>query len=42
MYQYVGNEVAKLMDELATLGTDLQDIQQNQMSRVQRLGPSGG
>ena len=35
MYQYVGYEVVKLADELATLGTDLQDIQRNQVSEVQ-------
>ena len=26
MYQYVGDEVAKLVDELAALGIDLHDI----------------
>ena len=26
MYQYGGDEVAKLVDKLAALGTDLQDI----------------
>ena len=35
MYQYVGNEVAKLVDELAVHNTDLQDIQKNQVSEVQ-------
>ena len=35
MYQYVDDEVAKLADELATLGTDLQDVQKNQVSKVQ-------
>ena len=34
MYQYMGVEVAKLADELAALGTDLQDLQQNQVSEV--------
>ena len=29
------DEVAKLADELAALGIDLQDIQKNQMSEVQ-------
>ena len=29
MYQYVEEEVAKRADELAALGTDLQDIQKN-------------
>ena len=32
MYQYVGDEVAKLADELAVLGTNLQAIQRNQVS----------
>ena len=27
MYQYVGDEVAKLVDDLAALGTDLEDLQ---------------
>ena len=27
MYQYVDEEVVKLADELAALGTDLQDVQ---------------
>ena len=35
MYQYVDNEVVKLADELAALGIDLQDVQQNQVSEVQ-------
>ena len=35
MYQYVEEEVAKLADELAALGTDLQDVQKNQVSEVQ-------
>ena len=35
MYQYVGDEVAKMADELATLGTYLQDIQKNKVSKVQ-------
>ena len=29
MYQHIGDEVAKLADELAALGSDLQDIQKN-------------
>ena len=29
MYQYVGDEVAKMVDELAALRTDLQDILKN-------------
>ena len=32
MYQYVEEEVAKPVDELTALGTNLQDIQQNQVS----------
>ena len=32
MYEYVGDEVAKLVDELAALGTDLEDLQKNQVS----------
>ena len=35
MYQYVGDEMAKLVDELAALGIDLQDIQKNQVSKMQ-------
>ena len=35
MYQYVDDEVAKLADELAAIGTNLQDVQQNQVSEVQ-------
>ena len=35
MYQYMGDEVVKPLDELAALGTNLQDIQRNQMSEVQ-------
>ena len=33
MYQYVREEVTKPADELAALGTDLQDLQTNQVSR---------
>ena len=29
MYQYVGEDVAKLMEELVAMGTELQDIQKN-------------
>ena len=35
LYQYVGDEVAKLADEQAALGTDLEDLQKNQVSREQ-------
>ena len=35
MYQYVHEEVAKPVDELTALDTDLKDIQQNQTSEVQ-------
>ena len=49
MYQYVGDEVAKLADELAALGTDLEDLQKNQVPGEQlqdlatwRPGPGGG
>ena len=35
MHQYIDEEVAKLVDELAALGTDLWDIQKNQVSEVQ-------
>ena len=35
MYQYVGDEVAKLVDDLATLGTDLEDLQKHQVSGEQ-------
>ena len=35
MYQYVEGEVAKLVDDLAALGTDLQDLQKHQVSREQ-------
>ena len=35
MYQYMGDEVAKLADELATLGTDLEELQKNWVSREQ-------
>ena len=35
MYQYVGDEVVKLGDELAAIGTDLEDLQKNQVSREQ-------
>ena len=35
MYQCVEEEVAKLADELAALGTNLQDVQKNQVSEVQ-------
>ena len=38
MYQYVGDEVAKLVEELAALSTDLQDIQKNQMSEDLAIG----
>ena len=31
MYQHVGDEVAKLVDELAALSTDLEDLQKNQV-----------
>ena len=49
MYQYVEEEVAKLVDDLAALGTDLQDLQKHQVSgeqlagsRYRRPGPGGG
>ena len=32
MYQHVVDEVAKLVDELAALGTDLEDLQKHQVS----------
>lgn len=35
MYQYVGDQVAKLAEKLAALGTNLQGIQKNQVSKVQ-------
>ena len=35
MYQHVADEVAKLVDELAALGTDLEDLQKHQVSREQ-------
>ena len=35
MYQHVADEVAKLVDELATLGTDLEDLQKYQVSGEQ-------
>ena len=35
MYQYVEEEVAKLVDDLAALGTDLQDLQKHQVSGEQ-------
>ena len=35
MYQCVDDEVAKPVDELATLDTNLQDVQHNQVSEVQ-------
>ena len=35
MYQYVGDEVAKLADQLAVLGTNLEDLQKNQVSGEQ-------
>ena len=35
MYQYVVDEVAKFADKLAALDTNLQDVQQNQVSEVQ-------
>ena len=43
MYQYVGDEVAKLVDELAALSTNLEDLQQNQVSgeQLQDLATSG-
>ena len=31
MHQYGGDKVAKLADELAALGTDLEDLQKNQV-----------
>ena len=35
MYQHVEDEVAKLVDDLAALGTDLQDLQKHQVFREQ-------
>ena len=35
MYQHVGDEVAKLADELAALGTDLENLQKHEVSREQ-------
>ena len=35
MYQHVAGEVAKLVDELAALGTDLEDLQKHQVSGEQ-------
>ena len=35
MYQHVEYEVAKLADDLAALGTDLQDLQKHQVSGEQ-------
>ena len=35
MYQHVADEVAKLVDELAALGTDLEDLQKHQVSGEQ-------
>ena len=35
MYQHVADEVAKLVDELAALGTDLEDFQKHQVSGEQ-------
>ena len=35
MYQHVVDEVAKLVDELVALGTDLEDLQKHQVSREQ-------
>ena len=39
----MGNEVAKLADELATLGTDLEDLQKHQVSgeQLQDLATGG-
>ena len=43
MYQHVGDEVANLADDLAALGTDLEDLQKHQVSReqLQDLATSG-
>ena len=43
MYQYVEEEVAKLVDDLTALGTDLQDLQKHQVSgeQLQDLATSG-
>ena len=43
MYQYMGYEVAKLADELAALGTDLEDLQKNQVfgEQLQDLATGG-
>ena len=35
MYQHVADKVAKLVDELAALGTDLEDLQKHQVSGEQ-------
>ena len=35
MYQHMGDEVAKLADDLAALGTNLEDLQKNQVSEEQ-------
>ena len=43
MYLYVGDEVAKLADDLAALGTDLEDLQKHQVSgeQLQDLATGG-
>ena len=43
MYQYVEEEVAKLVEDLAALGTDLQDLQTHQVSgeQLQDLATGG-
>ena len=35
MYQYMADELVKLEDELPTFSIDLQDIQKNQVSKVE-------
>ena len=43
MYQHVADEVAKLMNELAALSIDLEDLQKNQVSgeQLQDLATGG-
>ena len=43
MYQHLGDEVAKLVDELAAPSTDLEDLQEKQVSgeQLQDLATGG-
>ena len=43
MYEYMGDEVAKLADDLAALGTNLEDLQKHQVSgeQLQNLAAGG-